>query len=104
MKLNRQTPLFKTHCKPLKTNGRSSLKSPKNSKMEHPIFIGFQFISSPIRAANSQRSLASARSSTPNRPTGANWPPAGAAKARIAIWLLNWSVVKSAITPERIAS
>src|ERR1700735_1517402 len=56
IKLNRQTPLFKIRCKLLKTNDRPSLKSPKNSKMEHPDFRPFSVrLECPSRSEFSRR-------------------------------------------------
>ena len=102
-RLNRQTPICRTHRKSQKTKNRHSLKSPKNSNMEASGYSHFPTNFGGVSPREFQEGFASARSSMPSWPTGASFPPAAAAMARIAVWLLNWSVVKSAIRPELIA-
>jgi hypothetical protein len=62
-------------------------------------------ISAPFSAPKSCQSRStSALSNILSWPIGASVPPAAAAIARIAVWLLNCSVVKSAISPDWIAA
>ena len=103
-RLNRQTPIYRTHRKLQKTKDRHSLKSPKNSNMEGSDCNHLPMNLRTVSRRKFQEGFASARSSMLSWPTGASFPPAAAAMARIAVWLLNWSVVKSAIRPELIAA
>jgi hypothetical protein len=88
-RLNRQTPIYRTHRKSQKTKNRHSLKSPKNSNMEASDYRHFPTNFRTVSRRKFQECFASARSSMPSWPTGASFPPAAAAMARIAVWLLN---------------
>jgi hypothetical protein len=82
----------------------SFLTGSRIDQYRSPLVTEKWLASNSLSLSRVQEDLASARSSMPSCPTGASWPPAAAAMVRIAVWLLNWSVVKSAMRPELIAA